>query len=275
MPGWTLSLSKLLVNARLQRLLIPNLPSDLESASFALSEAYNIQNHILTDPSTPFGKLIGWKCGATNNAAQASLGLQNAFYGPLFEKNLLPTDCQVSLSSLGAFRASEAEFAFYMSEDLIAKPDNTPYTNEEVWSRISFACPVIELAATRFEVPLTPALIISDFALNGCVVLGEKFDPSMVSGGASALAQASAILEINGAQVAANTGSNVLGSPLNSLTWLANELIAAGHCLRAGELVITGAAAAHGPLKAGDALTARFNGFHKDKELIVTLNTIP
>ena len=268
-----LSLTKLLVNARLQRVLIPVLPPDLPTA-FSLTDAYSIQNEILADAELPFGKLIGWKCGATNAAAQASLGLQTAFYGPLFEGNLLPNGCEVSLSSLGAFRASEAEFAFYLKEDLAAKTDGKPYTNDEVWSKISHACPVIELAATRFGLPLTPPLIVADFALNGCVVLGDKFDPAMIPDGPKALAQASAALVINDAQVAANKGENVLGSPLNSLTWLANELIAHGHHhLHSGQLVITGAATAHAVLKAGDSLTARFGGFHKEKELTVTLHT--
>ncbi len=145
-------------------------------------------------------------------------------------------------------------------------------------------CPSIELAASRLVASALPAAVLADGAWNGCFVIGARVAPGDVPGGAPGLVAAGAALSVNGAEVAANTGANVLGSPLTALvgtlsyershsvllerctdaaavqTWVANELAGTAHALRAGQLVMTGAAAAHKVVAAGDALTATFTG---------------
>jgi 2-keto-4-pentenoate hydratase len=54
-------------------------------------------------------------------------------------------------------------------------------------------------------------------------------------------------------------GANVLGHPLNSLAWLANETAAAGG-LRAGEIVTTGSAIPPQPVGPSASATATFAG---------------
>jgi 2-keto-4-pentenoate hydratase len=51
----------------------------------------------------------------------------------------------------------------------------------------------------------------------------------------------------------------VLGSPLNSATWLANELIGRGAELEPGHVILTGSITAAIPVVAGDAVTASFD----------------
>ena len=76
---------------------------------------------------------------------------------------------------------------------------------------------------------------------------------------------------VNGEEAAAGSGANVLESPLQSLTWLANHLAAEGVSregvgtgLAAGDFVMSGAAsllpAAEWPLGAGDRVRAEFDG---------------
>ena len=54
------------------------------------------------------------------------------------------------------------------------------------------------------------------------------------------------------------TAAEVLGSPINSLAWVANHLGARGLGLRAGDVVMTGSVSAVLRPKAGDAVRARF-----------------
>jgi 2-keto-4-pentenoate hydratase len=58
--------------------------------------------------------------------------------------------------------------------------------------------------------------------------------------------------------VATNTAAEVLGNPLNSLAWLANQLGGRGLALRAGDLVMSGSISVLLRPKAGDVVTARF-----------------
>jgi 2-keto-4-pentenoate hydratase len=121
-----------------------------------------------------------------------------------------------SLSALGAsFKASEAEFAFVMKTDL--PPRDAPYSEEEVWGAVAAVAPAIELASARLLFAAPPVAVLADGAWNGCFVLGRRVPPSDVPGGAASLASAGAALLVNGAEVAANTGANVLGNPLTAL----------------------------------------------------------
>jgi 2-keto-4-pentenoate hydratase len=86
-----------------------------------------------------------------------------------------------------------------------------------VWAAVDAVCPAIELAAARLVSCTLPAAVLADGAWNGCYVVGPRVSPADVVGGAEGLVSARAALEINGAEVAANTGANVLGSPLTAL----------------------------------------------------------
>lgn len=206
--------------------------------------------------SEKLGGQIGWKCGATNAGAQAAMKF-GPFYGPLFSNCLVANNGNVTLSSLGSFRANEAEFCFFMKDDCPLK--DTPYTTDEIWERVEAIAGSIELAATRLSAsPLPPHAVLGDFALNGCCVIGEKI-PAANFPSSSSLVEATAELAINAGTVAKDIGGNVLGNPVSSLAWLANELIASGQQLRAGDMVMSGAAAASKALSAGDRLEARFS----------------
>ncbi|HKC83757.1 MAG TPA: fumarylacetoacetate hydrolase family protein, partial [bacterium] len=66
------------------------------------------------------------------------------------------------------------------------------------------------------------------------------------------------VYELNGAIAATNTAAEVMGSPINSLAWIANHLGARGLALRAGDVVMTGSISKVFRPKAGDAVRASF-----------------
>lgn len=243
------------VDARLAPVNAIAAPSGLSSIELG----YEVQREMMTSAAatTRLGGRVGWKAGATNAGAQAAMGF-GPFLGPLFANCLVANGGSVSLKSMGSFRANEAEFCFFLSDDL-PKKEGGPWTEEEVWARVEAVAPAIEIAATRCsESPLSPASVLADFSLNGCCVIGPKIAPSALAGSYAALVSAKASLFVNSELAAENTGANVLGSPLTSLTWLANEVNQQGHTLRRGDLVMTGAAAASKALVEGDLLEARF-----------------
>lgn len=93
----------------------------------------------------------------------------------------------------------------------------THHLDPQVWAAVEAVCPAIELAASRLTASALPAAVLADGAWNGCYVLGPRVPRDAVVGGAAGLAAAGAALEVKGAQVAANTGENVLGNPLTAL----------------------------------------------------------
>lgn len=62
----------------------------------------------------------------------------------------------------------------------------------------------------------------------------------------------------NGEILATGTGAAVLGSPLNSLAWLANTIGALGATLEPGHVVLSGSITPFFPALAGDTFTATF-----------------
>lgn len=217
-------------------------------------DGYLAQRELLS-MTDKLGHHIGWKIGATNVGAQEALKF-GPFYGPLFQSTLNAAGGKVSISSLGtSFKAAEVEFAFIMSGDLPLRLDGLDYTEDEVFSRVASVTCSIELAASRITGALNPGIILADFALHGCLALG---DPCVVPDSAI-LERVQACLELNGNQIALSTGANVLGNPLTALTWLANRLNKDGYMLKEGHIVMSGAAAASKEVVPG-ILTAKFIG---------------
>jgi 2-keto-4-pentenoate hydratase len=78
-------------------------------------------------------------------------------------------------------------------------------------------------------------------------------------------------LLIDGAEVCFATGAAVLGNPLTSLTWLANDLpkLLAGQHLKAGDVVMSGAICASTAFDVGSTLEVCFAGLRKDRDCTV------
>lgn len=252
---------------------LESLPVFLEGAP--LSAGYAVQDAMIDTSAgaeSPLGKLVGWKIGATNSGSQVANGFSAPFYGPLFQSALYDHGASLWLPSLGvSFKAAEAEFCFLMGADLSGPG---PFSEADCWAAVDSLYPAIELAASRLTSSTPPVAILADGAFSGAVVLASSkqhfhtgpgllgglceyslpkndFDPAL-------LPTATAELWVDGVKVASSDGANVLGSPLTALTWLANALAAAGHSLRKGQYVMTGACCAVKGLTSGQTLEARF-----------------
>jgi 2-keto-4-pentenoate hydratase len=62
------------------------------------------------------------------------------------------------------------------------------------------------------------------------------------------------VMTKNGQTVGLSAGAAVLGSPAQAVAWLANKLGEYGIGLKAGEIILSGAAPAAIPVGAGDAI---------------------
>jgi 2-keto-4-pentenoate hydratase len=261
------SAAKLLVDARVagSSALIASTHETLAAVK-NIADGYDVLDEMMDmskSANFALGPMIGWKIGATNAAAQAAVGF-GPFYGPLFQSNIVVgSNPMVSMQATGILRAVEAELLFTMAEDMPPLPGGDVYSVTDTWSRVKSITPAIEVASTRINGGLTPASIVADFALNGCVVLGSSSYQPVPGNNYELLSQVTTTIDVNNSPVTNGDCSSVLGNPVIALTWLANELNKSNKMLSAGQIVMTGAIILTKSVAAFDTVTVRFGGFRE------------
>ena len=196
---------------------------------------------------------VGWKIGATNEAAQNARGLVEPVCGRLFRPLTFASPAQFAAAGFSAPKI-ECEFAFRLAGDLPAAV--APFSREQVAGAIAAMIPAIEVVDSRLaaEASTDGAAVVADNVNHGAQVLGSEVETWRNLD----LAGHRAALSVNGTVVAEGTGANVLGHPLEAFAWLANHLARRGFDLVTGQIVTTGTCTGLTPVAAGDSCTADF-----------------
>lgn len=217
-----------------------------------VEDAYSIQllqmEHFLAQ-----GRSVkGHKVGLTSVAMQRLLGVSEPDFGHLLDDFFYLEHMPIPVERFLEPRI-EPEVAFVLKKPLRGPGVTVP----EALAAVDFVLPALEIVDSRirdWRIGLFDT--ISDNASSGAVVLGST--PTDV--GAVDLRLAGCTFHRNGALVGTGAGGAVLGSPLNSLVWLANTVGALGTTLEAGHVVLPGSVTAMVPVAAGDTVTATFAG---------------
>ena len=226
-----------------------SIPPPSETRALSTADAYTIQDRLREALVARGARVIGWKAGFTGKATQTAFGTTEPVLGFLLADGVFGTGAEVPMSRFVQL-AVEAEIAFVMADDL-AGPGITP---PRALAAVAGAAPALELIDQRFSGKATASDVIADGVYANAVVLGTPLTPvSHVD-----LALEGLVYELNGAIAATNTAAEVLGSPANSLAWVANQLGARGLKLGAGDIVMSGSVSILLRPKAGDAVRATF-----------------
>lgn len=217
----------------------------------SVPEAYQVQDGLIAELG---GKIVAWKVGATAEAVQAKLGVDEPFSGPIFASALHRAPASLSAANY-THRLIECEFAFRLGDDLAPRP-GAPYSLDEVKAAVDATCPAIEIIAPSFDVAIGGSAHsrIADLGVSAGLVVGE----AVTDWRALDLAEHPVTLRVDGAEVATGTGGLVLGHPLNSLHWLANHMTMRGRTLSAGMVVTTGTTTGLYDLAVGAEAVADF-----------------
>jgi 2-keto-4-pentenoate hydratase len=218
--------------ARSEQELLDDLPGDLRPRD--LDDAYRIQDAF----DVHAGRRVGWKLAATGAGGRTALGVDQPLAGPLYQRYAITDGGSLAFGDI-RMGTVEAEFGLLLASDLPA--DGAPYDRQSILAALGAFVPAIEVPDTRYRDHRRAggAQLTADTACGGYFVLGERvtgYDPDALTDHTVSLTTASGS--------ASGTGAKVLGSPVEAVRWLANELARDGRGLRAGECVITGAAAA-------------------------------
>jgi 2-keto-4-pentenoate hydratase len=213
--------------------ILPGLPEELRPSDMA--GGYAIQTRL----DEHAGRRVGWKIAATGAGGRAALGVEHPLAGPLYERFADQPGDEVDFSGL-RMRTAEAEFGFRLAKDLPA--ELAPFDRLAVLEALGAFVPAIEMPDTRYEDHRAAGgpQLVADAACAGRFTFGtpvEDYDPER-------LPAHHVTLTSEKLGVVEGTGAKVLGDPVEAVRWLANELALHGRALAAGDVVITGAAAA-------------------------------
>jgi 2-keto-4-pentenoate hydratase len=224
-----------------------------------LPAAYAVQQGLVQRRLAGGVTVVGRKIGATSEAVQRQLGVDQPDFGYLLSDMDVSDGVggrPISMRTLVQPRV-EAEVAFVLGQD-INPEDEADITLESVRAAVDFALPALEIVDSRiadWKIGFTDT--VADNASSGLYVVGREgrkldgFEPRDVV----------MSLTINGEERSAGTGAACLGDPLEALRWLAVQARRFGDPLRAGHLILSGALGPFVPFFPGDRVAASISGF--------------
>jgi 2-keto-4-pentenoate hydratase len=230
--------------------LLDGLPERLRPLS--RTEAYAVQTRVaeLRAQDT-----VGWKIAATSIAGQRHINVAGPLAGRILRDRLVDDPSAISLAG-NAMCLAEIEFVFVLGAALA--PRDRAYTRAEVRDAVGTVHLGVELPDTRYSTvtEVGELQLIADNACSHQFLLGPEASPLWERLPLDECPVAGTVTGPSGTRSAEGSGANVLGHPLEALTWLVNELSAQGVPLQPGQFVTTGTCCTPIPLEPGDTLTA-------------------
>jgi 2-oxo-3-hexenedioate decarboxylase len=216
-----------------------------DQTPLTLPQAYAIQDQALKILADRGDRRIGYKMGLTSKAKMKQMGVHQPIYGVLTEKMRVASGSTFSLR--GRIHPKiEPEIAFLIGRDLEGK-----VSPEEAMSACSGVCAAMEIIDSRYRnFNFTLPDVIADNCSSSAFVLGETIrKPAEID-----LGNLGMLMEINGKPVQFGSSSAIYGHPAASLAELCAMLSEQGQRLRAGDIVLAGAATAALSLEPGQEI---------------------
>jgi 2-oxo-3-hexenedioate decarboxylase/2-keto-4-pentenoate hydratase len=240
--------------ARLAGRKLATLPQDCRPLT--AEEGYAIQDRAHARLSEAgFGPLRGLKIGCTTAVMQRYLGIPEPCAGGVFAR--------ATHEGTGSFICSdhhqigvEFEIAILLGSEL--PPRVGGYRRGDVDSAVAGCMAAIEVVDIRYEDYGSlgaPTLIADDF-FNVASVLAspvrdwQRLDLGRITGRGL----------VNGVEIGAGTGGDILGHPLEALAWLADRWSRLGRAVPAGAFVSLGSFVQTWYPRAGDVATCEVEG---------------
>jgi len=220
-----------------------------ERRRLSLTEAYAVQDRLRETLIGRGEQIAGWKAGFTTRALQETFEVSEPVCAFLLASGVLTSGAAIPA---GRFvkPAVEAEVAFVMKRDLAGPGVTAP----RALLAVEGALPALELIDFRHSGKAVGTDVIADGVYAKAIVLGGALTPMT----GIDLALEGLVYEQSGTVVGTATAAEVLGTPLNSLAWIANHLGARGLGLRAGDVVMTGSVSKVLQPRVGDIVRATY-----------------
>lgn len=217
-----------------------------------VDDAYRIQQAQVADWVAGGDRVRGHKVGLASAAMQRQAGVDRPDYGHLTESMFFLEHEPIPAGTFLQPRI-EPEIAFVLKRPL----QGPGVTVAEAIAAVDFVLPALEIVDSRVrDWKISIVDTIADNASSGGVVLGS----TPVSPHAVDLRLTGCVLHHGGRIAGTGAGGAVLGSPINSLVWLANTVGPLGIELEAGHVVLPGSMTAAQPMAPGDTFSTTIAG---------------
>lgn len=217
-----------------------------------IAKAYAVQEINTALRIAQGARIVGSKIGLTAPVVQKQLGVDQPDFGMLWNDREVTNGGEISMSQLMQPKA-EAEIAFVLGKDLTSEH----LTSIDILSAVDYALASIEIVGSRiknWDIKITDT--IADNASASHWVVGHQ--PVKLEN--LDLLNCKMVMENKGKIVSEGIGKNCLGSPVNAMLWLAQQMVKMGRPMRAGEVILTGALGSMVTAQAGDDFRVTIEG---------------
>jgi 2-keto-4-pentenoate hydratase len=197
-----------------------------------LDDAYRVREAYEAIETPRRGQVVGYKIGLTTPIMQQLCGVDEPCYGAMFQREIHHSPAELRVADYCRV-GIETEIAMRLGADL---PDGGG--RERVAAAVESCMAAMEvLEDLRHDYKrLSACSMVAGNVWNaGCVLAAPVTDWRKLD-----LAAVTYRLTINGNEIGSGKGANVMGNPLNALSWLADKLAADGRPLKRGMVVMTG-----------------------------------
>lgn len=234
-------------------------PLTVTYPELTVEEAYRIQLIWVEQRLAAGRKVLGKKIGLTSPPMQQFLNVDEPDYGHLLDDMLIYQGEEIPMPRLLQPRI-EGEIAFILEADLTG-PGVMPMDVIRATAGVTAALEVIDSRVRDWKIKIQDT--VADNASSAVFVLGSELIP--LTG--LDLRYVGFVMTKNGQLISTAAGAAVLGDPVQAVAWLANKMGEYGISLKAGEVILSGSAAAAIPVEVGDV-------FHLTVDRIGDIGTV-
>jgi 2-keto-4-pentenoate hydratase len=211
---------------------VPIPPLSVAHPNFDVDCAYRIQQYQVQSWLDAGERIVGRKVGLTSKVMQRQMAVKQPDFGVITDRMII--DGQESIPADRFIQPRvEPEIAFVLKQSLTG-PGATVIQAISAVDHVVAALEIIDSRIEGWRIGIVDT--IADNASSGAVVLGNR--PRLLS--ELDLPLVGCVMHQNGMLATTGAGGAILGSPVNSLVWLANTLGVRGEELPAGAVVLLG-----------------------------------
>ena len=220
-----------------------------------VAEAYQIQDQLTQLKLQDGHEIFAPKLGLTSPAKMKQMNVDDPIYGYVFNYMVVENEGSFSVKDYIHARV-EPEISLVMKNEL----KGPGITIEDVKENIDYVVSSLEILDSRYiDYKFTHSDVIAD----NTSARGAVYSETRVHLDEVDLINEKAQLKINGEVKAEGTGAAVLGNPLETIVFLANELGAKGQAVPAGVPIMTGGMTSAIAIKADDLIEVDYSTLGK------------
>ena len=228
--------------------------------SFSMDEAYAVGERLVQRRQARGEQTVGRKIGFTNTTIWAEYGVDRPMWAHVYAGTVVNAPDGMAHISLAGTLAQriEPEVVFGLAHDIAPDCTAPAALLEQIgWLALGFEIVDCHTPDWRF----TSAECTADFGLHARLVIGQRVETASLHDLEAALARFTLTLYHDEQVADSGGGANVLGSPLQALSFLVATLAALGaEPLRAGEVVTTGTLTRALPIAPGQTWRSAAGG---------------